>query len=120
MPRFLAVPGFQWERFRISGSVREQESGRPLPGLLVRAFDKDVFSDDYLGEAETDAAGHFQIQFTDAQFKDFLESRPDLYLCVLGPDGAALHDTSHAVRENADREEVFEIEISREALPPGA
>ena len=34
---------------RVVGSVVEAESGRPLEGLLVRAYDKDLIFDDRLG-----------------------------------------------------------------------
>lgn len=118
MPKFLPVPWFRWKRFRVEGVIREQESGRPLAGLLVRAFDKDVIRDDYLGEAETDASGRFEICFTDADFKDVVESQPDLYLCVFaaGRDGP-VHDTSYAIRRNASDAEYYEIEISAKSLP---
>ena len=118
MPDFLTVPWIRWERFRVEGTVREKESGRPLPGLIVRVFDKDFFSDDYLGEDETDAEGRFEVGFTDADFKDELESRPDLYLCVMARGSAEpIHDTEDAVREHAHHEEIFQIEIPRAQLP---
>ena len=117
MPDFLQVPWLQWKRFIVSGVVREAESGRAVPGLLVNAFDQDLVKDDYLGQCETDADGRFEIRFTDADFKDVVESRPDLYLCVIAPGSREpVHDTRYEVRENADREEFFEIEIPRTAL----
>lgn len=51
--------------YRVLGCVVEAESGRPLAGLRVRAFDQDVSVDDYLGESCTDADGHFEIVFTE-------------------------------------------------------
>lgn len=118
MPSFLPVPWFRWKRYRIEGVVRELESGRPLSGLYVRAFDKDVLRDDFLGDAVTDATGRFEIRFDDSRFKDLLESKPDIYLCVFVPDaGTPVHDTSCAVRENASHEEYFEIEIPKAELP---
>ena len=119
MPDFLPVPWIRWERFQVEGVVREKESGRPLPGLVVRAFDKDLFEDDYLGEDQTDEAGHFEIRFTDADFKDWVESRPDLYLCVMvkGFD-APIHGTE--IREDASHEETFDIDVPRAQLPEGS
>lgn len=120
MPQFLRIPWIQWNRFRVGGEIREKGSQRPLAGLCVRAFDKDLVKDDFLGEAETDAQGRFDIRFTDADFKDFLETRPDLYLCVFVPGQTdPIVDTSCAVRENANRDERFEIEIPASALPSG-
>ena len=118
MPRFLPVPWFRWQRFRIEGVVREQESGRPLPGFTVRAFDQDVLRDDHLGDALTDAEGRFEIRFDDRRFKDAFESRPDIYLCVFAP-GASEPVQQSAVRENAGEVECFEIELPQALLPPG-
>jgi carotenoid cleavage dioxygenase len=118
MPDFIPVPWIQWQRFRVEGIVREHESGRPLPGVMVCAFDKDVVKDDFLGQCQTDDEGRFTIRFTDADFKDALETRPDLYLCVFVPGHAEpIHDTSCAVRRNATDEEYFEVEIPRSSLP---
>jgi hypothetical protein len=35
--------------FRVSGSVLEDETERPLAGMLVRLYDKDVVLDDFHG-----------------------------------------------------------------------
>jgi hypothetical protein len=118
MPRFLPVPWYRWQRFRIEGVVREKESGRPLPGFTVRAFDQDVLRDDHLGDALTDADGRFEIRFSDVQFKDVLESHPDLYLCVFAPGVVEpVQDTSSHVRQDASQVERFEIEVPRALLP---
>lgn len=103
--------------FRVHGQVVEDESGRPLASMLVRAFDKDVAFDDFLGEARTSDAGRFEVVFTDEQFKDFFESRPDLYLQVFDPSGSRLlYTTEREVRFNAGREEFFEVRISRDRV----
>jgi len=39
--------------FKIQGVVREKESGQPLGGVSVRAYDRDLHFDDLLGEAGT-------------------------------------------------------------------
>lgn len=49
--------------FKISGIVREKETLRPLPGLLVRAFDKDLLFSDVLGSTVTDADGRFFLGY---------------------------------------------------------
>ena len=46
---------------RVVGTVVEEESGKPLAGLQVRAFDKDLFFDEKIGSAITDDAGRFRI-----------------------------------------------------------
>jgi hypothetical protein len=98
--------------FRVRGQVREAETFEPLPELRVRAYDRDLLFDDFLGEARTDEAGCFEIHFSELDFRDWLETRPDLYLRVLSRDGAReLGDGPTPVRRNAGRDEVFTLLI---------
>jgi carotenoid cleavage dioxygenase len=95
----------------------EDESGRPLAAMLVRAYDKDVVLDDFLGEARTDDSGRFEVVFSEDRFKDLFETRPDLYLHVFDPRGARLlHTTEHRVRFDAGRDEFFEIRVARDGI----
>jgi hypothetical protein len=102
---------------RLAGSVMEEESGRPLEGLLVRAYDQDLVFDDHLGDTRTDAAGHFEIEYSEAQYRDLHETLPDLYLRVFDASGKRLlHSTERQVRKNALVYERFEIRIPRAQL----
>lgn len=102
---------------RVIGQVVEQESGKPLAGLRVRAYDKDWVFDDDLGETRTDAAGRFEISYTDVQFRDLEETQPDLYLRVYDADGERLlYSSEKAVRRSALVVEHFDIQIPREKL----
>lgn len=117
MPKLIPVPWMRWKRFRVEGQIVEAGTERPLAGLRVQAFDKDLLSDDFLGETVTDDEGRFEIRFTDDDFKDLTESRPDLYLCVFAPDSETpLVDQSGTPRTNASEEESFRIEIPAGAL----
>jgi len=120
LAKTIPVPWIQWRRFQVAGVVLEEKTHAPLAGYGVQAFDKDVVSDDFLGESTTDEAGRFEIRFTDADFKDALESQPDIYLVVLAPDTAQpVHDTRHAIRRDASQDEYFEISIpARESEDP--
>lgn len=101
-------------RFRVYGVVREAESGRPLPGLSVRAFDKDLVTDDELGTATTGPDGRFELAFTELAFRDAFEQRPDLYFQVFaGPGGRELHSTVDRVIWDAKGDEDVEIAIPR-------
>ncbi len=115
----VPVPWFQWKKFRVHGIVREQASGRPIPELLVRAYDDDVVKDDHLGDDTTDAEGRFEISFDDSAFKDLMESRPDIYLQIfVAGQSAPIHDTASSIRQDASRDEYFEIEIPSASLAP--
>jgi 5-hydroxyisourate hydrolase-like protein (transthyretin family) len=102
---------------RVVGSVVEEESGRPLQGLVVRAYDKDILFDDKLGSVQTDANGRFEISYTETQFRDFNETQPDLYLKIFDATGKKLlHSTKKQVRRSAEVLERYEIRIPRAKL----
>jgi hypothetical protein len=101
-------------RYRIFGVVRESESGLPLAGLRVHAFDEDLLFDDDLGEATTDDAGRFEIDFTELRYRDVFEQRPDVYLRILAPDRRELFVTR--VRRDAKGDEDFDVRIPRDSL----
>lgn len=96
----------------VSGIVVESESGRPLAGLRVRAFDKDLVFDDELGESATDAVGRFEIRFSESQFRDWNETAPDLYIRIFDASGERLlHSTEQAPRSSGLVHERFEVRI---------
>ena len=102
---------------RVLGTVKEEESGRPLAGLIVRAYDEDLLKDDHLGDTVTGANGEFEISYTEAQYRDFQETLPDLYLRIYDPSGKRLvHTTEKSVRKNAMVLERFDIRIPRAKL----
>lgn len=102
---------------RVIGTIVEQESGKPLEGLRVRAYDKDWVFDDDLGETTTDAAGRFEISYSEYQYRDHEETQPDIYLRVYDADGSRLlYSSEKAVRRSAQVTEHFDIRIPREKL----
>jgi hypothetical protein len=103
--------------FRVRGTVEEAETGRPLEGLIVRAFDRDLVFDDKLGFATTDADGRFEIRFGVEAFREWRETRPDLYLRVYDSEGTVvLHETTDSIRWNASEDERYRIRIAARAL----
>ncbi|HLT90396.1 MAG TPA: hypothetical protein VKZ85_05555 [Woeseiaceae bacterium] len=102
---------------RVIGTIVEDESGKPLSGLRVRAYDKDLVFDDDLGEATTDAEGNFEIDYMEAQYRDINETQPDVYVRVFDASGTKLlYSTEKAVRRSAQVTEHFDIRIPREKL----
>jgi len=107
------------QRFRITGLVTETETGRPLSGIIVRAFDRDWLFDDKLGFATTDDEGRFAIVYHESDFRDAFESKPDVYLRVYDPGGSVLlHETTDAIRWNAARREDYHLRVSLRDLDP--
>ena len=102
---------------RVIGTVVEEESGKPLQGLRIRAFDKDLIFDDKLGDTLTDAAGNFEISYTEAHFRDLDETEPDVYIRIYDGSGKKLlYTTERAVRRNAQIVERFDVKISKAKL----
>jgi hypothetical protein len=100
--------------FKIKGVIREKESGVTLPGLFVKAYDKDLLFDDLLGAAVTDAGGRFEIVSEAGDFRDFFETHPDLYFKIFRQT-ALLHSTEDAVRWKAGR--LTEVSPARTGSP---
>src|SRR5262245_607142 len=91
-------------RFSIQGTVRDGETGAGVPGLFVKAFDKDLLFDDLLGSAITGADGSFVITTESSDFREFFEVRPDLYLRVFHRDRVReIWSSKDAVRWSAGR-----------------
>lgn len=102
--------------FKITGHVREKESGLGVRGLMIRAYDKDLLYDDLLGTAITDDEGHFKVVYTEKDFRELFERKPDIYLSVYAPPWRLLIETTDAVRWGASEREHFQLEIERETL----
>ena len=101
---------------RVVGKIVEEESGKPLAGLKVRAFDKDLLWDDKLGVATTDAKGEFRIVYTLAQFS-FIETSPDIYVRVYdAKDKKLLYSSEKHIRKDPLVEERYDIAIPKAKL----
>lgn len=103
--------------FRIFGVVVETETGRPLPNLVVRAFDRDLIFDDKLGYTNTNDDGLFEIRFGPERFRDLFESKPDLYLRIYDRAGVRMiHETTDAIRWKASHNEEYQVQIPARSL----
>lgn len=96
----------------IEGEVLDTNK-RGIAGLTVMANDKDVFKDDILGKATTDAKGKFTIRYTKESYKAHFEGDPDIYLKVYEGNvvegNEPCFDTKKAVRCEAKAYEYFKI-----------
>jgi hypothetical protein len=104
---------------RVIGTIVEQESGKPLAGLQVRAFDKDLIFHDKLGVAITDANGTFRIEYSQVDFSSMFgtETSPELFIRIFDATGKKLLYTSEkAIRNHPQVEERYDIKIPKEKL----
>jgi hypothetical protein len=111
----------------ICGRVRDCKTGKALAGIKVLAYDVDWLQDDALGSAVTDAAGHFRIAYSSADFKRTIFSPainlewvggPDVRFRVETADGTELLDEPRSRGRKPDRENrgpCFCVELCVEA-----
>jgi len=78
----------QSNNFTITGNITDRQSKQGISGLRIEAWDKDLFFDDMVGSAETDAEGLFKIRFNEDHFRELFERRPDLYFRLYSAEEA--------------------------------
>jgi enoyl-CoA hydratase len=104
----------------VQGRIRYTASGRPASGVRVIAMDADIFIDDVLGTAHTDADGRYRITYTTRQFRELFERAPDIYLIVRDSDGRVLGSTIDAPVYNAADEEKIDVDLGEAEAPSAA
>ncbi|MBK9425799.1 MAG: hypothetical protein IPN54_17060 [Bacteroidetes bacterium] len=71
--------------YSVSGRITDYQLGQPIKDLLVKAFDKDFFREQFLGSCPTDNNGNYQIKFSRDDYTGSfirLERHPDIYIVV--------------------------------------
>lgn len=86
-------------------------SGKPVPKLQVRIFDRDRKYDDLLGETETDENGEFSAVYHERDFGEIGEERPELYVMVNDAAGKSLYSSRDTIRFEAGKAEYFAITL---------
>ena len=76
-------------KFVVKGTVRFFDDF-PAAGIMVSAFDRDLRSEQALGQSTTDRQGFYQIQYSARQFSKAEKGNADLVIKVLGADGSVL------------------------------
>lgn len=110
-------------RMRVLGLIKEKETGKPLSGLVVHVYDKDLLRNDLLGKAITGADGKFHIEYDSKDFKEPLEKNPDIFLNIFRKDpikerkrAKPIYTTRKSIRYRASSSEKYYIEIPRNKL----
>ncbi len=99
------------EAWVVRGQVID-EKGQGIPGLMVSALDRDRRYDDKLGSALTNRKGEFRITYRIQDFREGVEPGPDLYITIIDIDGNLLYSSIDIIRQNASRDEVYEIRLN--------
>lgn len=115
LPAEKPEPDGKPQPFKVAGLVRRVD-GTPLVGALVRAFDKDLRSEECLTETTTDEAGRYEIIYTAAQFRRAEKASADLRISVCNEDGREL--VSSAIIFNARPEETVDLTVGGEYRGP--
>lgn len=104
----------------VLGRVTDR-GGRPLPRLLVRAYDRDLRSEELLGECETGRDGRYSIRWSHHQLSGRGKQTADLALKVLSARrGHELYAADvDATRFNASAREEINVTIEREIPAEG-
>jgi hypothetical protein len=90
----------------VKGVIRHTE-GIPLPGLIVRAFDRGMRTESLLGENSTGEEGNYEITYRRHQLR--AKERADLIIRVFEPEG----DGTGEGEEIAFSETVFNAQLQQ-------
>lgn len=111
------------EHYRVAGAVFNQADKRPLINCHVKAFDKDFFREQPLGEAVTDGSGHYEIQFDRDDFTGpliRLERHPDVFVTIYDETGHFLKSTGKSVIIDAGMDTRIDVGVKlRRPTPTG-
>ena len=98
--------------YRVSGRILAAD-GTPVVGAMVRAFDKDLRSEEELGKANgayrTNSKGYYEITYTPAEFRRAEKQSADLVVRVYDAQGNILKASE--IHFNAQPEETMDLTV---------
>jgi hypothetical protein len=68
------------DEYVVTGELLHPKTGKPVPGMVVEAIDKDITKHDLLGVDTTDSKGRFEIVFKEKDFKERGEGLPEILI----------------------------------------
>ncbi len=109
-------PPVDEKRFIIRGTVRDA-NGKPAIGVTIKAFDRDLRSEEPLGQPIiTDEDGRYEITYTAREFSRAEKGSADLRVAVFDPANREL--VTSKIIYNAQPEEVVDLGLSKETRGP--
>src|SRR6185369_5457327 len=97
--------------FVVRGHVTST-AGRPVIGVTVRAFDRDLRSEQALGEARTGAHGEYRITYTKDRFSRAEKASADLLMGVVQGETQLYETAVDAIVFNAPADAVIDIVVT--------
>ena len=73
-----------------------------------------------MGTTSTDEDGRFEMFYSEKEFRELFEAKPDIYIKVLSPERELLLQTDDHVRWRSSPLESFDLAVDRESLGPWA
>ena len=102
----------------VFGRVLDRRN-RPLANLIVQAYDRDIRSEELLGESITDREGKYEITWLHSQLSDRGKKEADIVIKVLTREKKTLlyESDMDAVRFNASPREEINITVKTDIKP---
>ncbi|OQP60444.1 hypothetical protein A3860_33515 [Niastella vici] len=104
--------------YSVEGVVKQKQTGVPVTGIKVEAWDKDVDVCDQLGVAVTNEEGSFYIQYDASRFSDTgKEDLPDVFFRLYAGN-EMIYSTESSPLNDVKRKKGIVIEIDQTATNP--
>lgn len=100
------------DSFIVFGQVLLSD-GQPLEACIVRVFDRDLRSEQLLGDTLTDGNGSYRVIYTEEQFKQVDNEKADLVVRAFNPVGKLLSES--AIHFNVSSETHIDLIVSESA-----
>lgn len=97
-------------QYKVSGQVI-MEDGKPVADIIIRAFNQNLRSEDFLGETVTSSAGRYEILYLLEQFDLAEKGSADLVVRAFNQVGTLLAESN--IHFNAPPEATINLTISK-------
>ena len=104
------------DTFRMRGQIKIGGTGEPAREVPVSVLDKGFLCDDRLGMVFTDKKGFYDISYSRADFPEFFEARPEMYIIVKAFDGSIFYRSEESVLLEAGKFVSIDLEIPKSAI----
>jgi len=98
--------------YTVCGNIY-QSDGRALPGVLVRAYHRDMRSEEFLGEQITDNDGFYLVRYYTKQYKRAEKGSADLFIRVFDANREEL--AASEILFNAQPDAIIDLTLSASA-----